>query len=114
MLRDQGCEVDIVPVYETTKASAERAAELAARLEARALDVVMLTSSSTADSLCELLGPRAAELLRGVLVASIGPITTKTAEARGLTVGVTATESTIVGLLAALESHFSSPQGDRA
>jgi uroporphyrinogen III methyltransferase/synthase len=114
MLRDKGCEVDIVPVYETTPASAERAAELAARLEARALDVVMLTSSSTADSLCELLGPRAAELLRGVLVASIGPITTKTAEARGLTVGVTATESTIVGLLAALESHFSPPQGDRA
>lgn len=110
MLRDQGCEVDIVPVYETTPASASRAAELAARVEAGALDVVMLTSSSTADSLCDLLGPRAPELLRGVLVASIGPITTRTAEGRGLTVGVTATESTIAGLLAALESHFSPPE----
>jgi uroporphyrinogen III methyltransferase/synthase len=72
-------------------------------LEAHRLDVVMLTSSSTADSVCELLGERAAELLRPVLVASIGPITTATAEKRGLSVGVTATESTTAGLVAAIE-----------
>ena len=45
------------------------------RLEASGVDIVMLTSSSTADSLCDLLGERARELLRDVLVASIGPIT---------------------------------------
>ncbi len=76
------------------------------RLEERAVDVVMLTSSSTADSLCELLGPDAPELLRGVAVASIGPITTATAEKRGLTVAVTATVSTTLGLVAAIEQHF--------
>jgi len=41
-----------------------------------------------------------------VLVASIGPITTDTAVARGLTVGVTATESTLPGLLSAIEREL--------
>ncbi len=50
--------------------------------------------------------PRAAELLAGVAVASIGPVTTATAEKRGLTVAVTATVSTTVGLVEALERHF--------
>jgi uroporphyrinogen III methyltransferase/synthase len=108
-LRAAGCEVDIVPVYETTAASAARRDELIQRLEARAVDVVMLTSSSTADSLCELLGDRAPELLREVLVASIGPITTATAQKRKLSVGVTAEESTTAGLVAALERYFTSP-----
>jgi uroporphyrinogen III methyltransferase/synthase len=66
----------------------------------------MLTSSSTADSLVELLGPRAQELLQSVLVASIGPVTTATAQRRGLTVAVTATVSTVEGVLSALEIHW--------
>ncbi len=105
-LRQHGCEVSIVPVYETRPASAERRAELVARLEARAVDAVLLTSSSTADSLCELLGARAGELLAGVAIASIGPITTATAEKRGLAVAVTATVSTTLGLVEALNRHF--------
>jgi uroporphyrinogen III methyltransferase/synthase len=105
-LREQGIAVDVVPVYETRAASAERRDELVKRLEARAVDAVMLTSSSTADSLCDLLGERAAELLREVTVASIGPITTATAEKRGLTVAVTATVSTTAGLVEAMERHF--------
>ena len=107
-LQEHGCEVSILPVYETRPASAERRAELITRLEAHAVDAVLLTSSSTADSLCELLGARAAELLHGVVLASIGPVTTATAEKRGLTVVVTATVSTTVGLLDALEQHFAS------
>ena len=106
MLRARGAEVDIVPVYETRAASADRREELVRALEAREIDAVMLTSSSTADSLCELCGARAPELLRDVLVASIGPITTATAEKRGLTVGVTAGESTTAGLVAAMEAHY--------
>jgi uroporphyrinogen III methyltransferase/synthase len=105
-LRAAGCDVDIVPVYETRPASAERRDELISRLEARTIDCVMLTSSSTADSLVELLGPRAQELLQSVLVASIGPVTTATAQRRGLTVAVTATVSTVEGVLSALEIHW--------
>jgi uroporphyrinogen III methyltransferase / synthase len=108
-LRAAGCEVYVVPVYETRPASIERRDELVRRLEEGAVDAVMLTSSSTADSLCELLGPRAAELLARVLVASIGPITTATAEKRGLTVALTATVSTTAGLVEALEQHLARP-----
>lgn len=78
-----------------------------AALEARSLDVVLLTSSSIADGLVDLLGPRAVELLADVFVVSIGPITTATAERRGLTVGLTAAESTVAGLVSALEGHLS-------
>lgn len=105
-LRAEGCEVDVVPVYETQAASSDRRDELIHRLSTHGVDIVMLTSSSTADSLADLLGERAAELLEDVLVASIGPITTATAEKRGLAVGVTAPESTLPGLVAAIERHL--------
>jgi len=105
-LREAGCEVEVVPVYETRQASSDKREELVRRLEARALDAVMLTSSSTADGLCDLLGSRAGSLLEGVVVASIGPITTRTAEKRGLQVAVTAEESTTAGLVEAMERHF--------
>ena len=39
-------------------------------------------------------------------VASIGPITTRTAEERGVRVDVTAKTYTVDGLLDALERHF--------
>lgn len=110
-LREAGCEVDVVPVYETRAASEERRRELARLVEEGRVDVVLLTSSSTADSVCDALGPGAGDRLaeKGVLVASIGPITTATAERRGLRVGVTAEVSTTLGLIEAVERHLDAP-----
>jgi len=105
-LREAGVATDVVAVYETKPASVERAQELTKWLENKQIDVVLLTSSSTATQLCDRLGPRAPELLASVLVASIGPVTTKTAEARGLCVGVTAQVSTVAGLLESIEMHL--------
>lgn len=105
-LRAAGCTVDVVPVYETVGPPPERRDALVQLLEAGGADVVMLTSSSTAANLCDLLGERAPDLLRGALVASIGPITTETAKKRGLDVAVTAQVSTLPGLVAAIESHL--------
>jgi uroporphyrinogen III methyltransferase/synthase len=76
--------------------------------EERRIDIVLFTASSTVDSLCDLLGARAARLLDGVLIASIGPITSRTAERRGLTVAVTAEVSTTEGLVDALEQKLKS------
>ena len=106
VLRAAGCEVDVVPVYETVAPPAERREALRALLEARRVDVVMLTSSSTVTHLVDLVGEGAADLLAPVLLASIGPITTDTATKRGLTVGVTAEVSTVPGLLSAIEAHL--------
>lgn len=104
-LRAADLHVDVVPVYETVTASSERAAELRRLLPT--IDVVMLTSSSTATELCKLIGDDAPERLRDVTLASIGPITTKTAQDLGLDIAVTAELSTVPGLIAALEAHFS-------
>lgn len=106
LLRAAGCTVDVVPVYETKKAPPERCAELVRMVEQKRIDVVLLTASSTVDGLCDALGEDAARLLEGVVLASIGPITTATAEKRGLAVAVTAEVSTLGGLLEAVEAYF--------
>jgi uroporphyrinogen III methyltransferase/synthase len=106
ILRAAGCEVDVVPVYETQKASPERRAALVRMVEDKRIDVVLLTASSTVDGLCDALGEDAARRLEGVVLASIGPITTATAEKRGLSVAVTAEVSTLGGLIEAVERHF--------
>ncbi|MBL9025962.1 MAG: uroporphyrinogen-III C-methyltransferase [Myxococcales bacterium] len=113
-LRAAGAEVDVVFAYETKAIEPERAAELRRAFERGELDVVLLTSSSMASSLCDALGEGAGAILERALVASIGPITTKTAEGRGLRVRVTAGVSTIEGLVEAVERHIESETSRRA
>ncbi|MEQ9319792.1 MAG: uroporphyrinogen-III synthase, partial [Polyangiaceae bacterium] len=102
MLREAGMAVDVVPVYRTVTATPKGDIDQVVD----GIDVVTLTSSSTVDSLCTMLGEGAPELLAGKVIASIGPITTATAEAHGLEVTVTATVSTSPGLVEALEDYF--------
>lgn len=106
MLREAGAEVDVVAAYETRPVSAERAEELRALLTSGGVDVVLFTSGSTVSSLCELLGPDAAALLAKVTVGSIGPVTSRALEERGVARTVTARKYTVAGLLDALEAHF--------
>ncbi len=102
MLRAAGCEVDVVPAYETHAPPPSVVAGLAQELAQGRIDAVMFTSSSTVENLCDLLGPHAAEQLARSRVASIGPVTTATAEERGLRVDVTARQFTVAGLVDAL------------
>ncbi|MGH7439917.1 MAG: uroporphyrinogen-III synthase [Polyangiaceae bacterium] len=105
-LRAAGWEVDVVAAYENRPPSPEKTAWLLRELEDRRIDAVVFTSSSTVDNLCDLLGPRASERLQGVRIASIGPLTTATARERGLRVDVTAAQSTVRGLVQALEESW--------
>ena len=105
-LRAAGCKVDVVAVYKTRSPPRPLLEALSTLLEAGEIDVVTFTSSSTVEHLCDALEARAAALLAKTCVASIGPITTETAQKRGVRVDVMATEYTIVGLVAALERHF--------
>jgi uroporphyrinogen III methyltransferase/synthase len=109
-LRAAGCEVDVVAVYTTRPPPRPLLEALAALLEAREIDAVTFTSSSTVEHLCDALESRAPELLAKTCVASIGPITTSTAEKRGLRVDVTASEHTVPGLVCALEDHLARAQ----
>jgi uroporphyrinogen III methyltransferase/synthase len=105
-LRAAGCEVDVVSVYKTRSPPRALLEGLAALLEGGEIDAVTFTSSSTVEHLCDALEARAAELLARTCVASIGPITTETAQKRGIRVDVVAEVSTIPGLVTALENHF--------
>jgi uroporphyrinogen III methyltransferase / synthase len=105
LLRQAGSHVDVVPVYETVAADSGEA--LRGHFEQREIDVALFTSSSTVNAVVDTLGSGAAEILSGVTVASIGPITSRTLAERGIRVDSEATTFTVDGLLDALERHFS-------
>jgi len=105
MLRDAGATVDEVPAYETIPARVDLS-ELRALLQARAVDLVTFTSSSTVRSFLALLGADAAALLAGVPAGCIGPITAETAGAAGLAVVVQPTTYTIAAFTDALRTYF--------
>jgi uroporphyrinogen III methyltransferase/synthase len=105
-LRSAGCEVDVVAAYETRAPPAEVTAALRSELEAGRVDAVALTSSSTVDNLCDLLGEAAPHILSGLRVAAIGPITKDTALARGLRVDVVPGEYTLPALVDALAESY--------
>jgi uroporphyrinogen III methyltransferase / synthase len=107
-LRGAGIDVDVVAAYRTDPLPPERASELVKLFEQRAVEIVILTSSSIARSLLALLGDRRSELLAPVTVASIGPITTATLEELGVIPQVSADVYTVPGLLDALERYFAS------
>ncbi len=73
------------------------------------LDAVVFSSPSTMRNLSVLLGGmnRLEEVLQGVTVASIGPVTTKACRELGLTVTVEPDQATLDDLLQALVEHFS-------
>jgi uroporphyrinogen III methyltransferase/synthase len=105
LLRRAGSLVDVVPVYETVAADAGQA--LRAHFEKREIDAALFTSSSTVNAVVDTLGRQAPDILGGVTVASIGPITSKTLAERGIRVDTEALTFTVDGLLDALERHFS-------
>lgn len=100
-LRAAGATVDVVAAYRTVLPD-EPAPGLEA-LAAGAIDVVTLTSSSTARHLVALARGRV-DLINRARVACIGPITAATARELGLRVDVVAEEHSIPGLVAALEA----------
>jgi uroporphyrinogen III methyltransferase/synthase len=97
--------VEVVPAYRTVQ-SDEDATAIRALLEEGGAHAVTFTSSSTVRNFLALLGPDAADLLRGVVVASIGPITARTAAAAGIASQVVPDRYTIPDFVDALVSHF--------
>ncbi len=103
-LRKAGARVHVAEAYETAVPEQSRA-----RLR-KALDdprerptIITFTSSSTARNFVALLDSQnPAQALRGITVASIGPVTSATLRELGLPVDVEAKEYSIAGLVKAL------------
>jgi uroporphyrinogen III methyltransferase/synthase len=108
-LEQSGATVDQVITYRTLvpNSSKESAHKL---LSSGKIDAVTFTSSSTVNNLIQLLDGDSG-LLDGKLIASIGPITSRTAHDRGLTVDVEAPVHTVEGLVEALKAHFAKAKG---
>ena len=95
-----GAEVWDVPVYKTIIGGANRE-ELQTMLREKEIQIVTFTSSSTVRNFVTLLDGDVS-LLEGVLLYSIGPITSATAEELGLKIFKEAAQYTISGLVDAL------------
>jgi uroporphyrinogen III methyltransferase/synthase len=104
-LTRRGAQVDVVPAYRTVR-SAHAAEPVRAMLRDRNIHAVTFTSSSTVKYFLELVGEEARDLLRGVVVASIGPITAETAARRGIASDIVPESYTIPALAEALIRHF--------
>jgi uroporphyrinogen III methyltransferase / synthase len=75
-------------------------------------DVITFTSSSTASNFCQLqLSPHLRQKLATAKIASIGPVTSDTLRALGMRVDMEAKESTMAGLVSAIESYFGEASG---
>ncbi len=76
-------------------------------LEKRSVDCITFTSSSTVQNLAAMLGEELMlDMLKGVVVASIGPITSKSCRDLGLKVDIEPKVYTLDALAEALEAHF--------
>ncbi len=101
-LAKMGADVDEIPAYETIKA-VENTDDLIQKLKDKQIDLITFTSSSTVKNFKALLPAESfSELIAGVTIASIGPITTDTARELGFDVHITAESYTIPGLVAAI------------
>jgi uroporphyrinogen III methyltransferase / synthase len=111
-LRAHGSDVEVVAAYENRPLESSAAA-LRERIESGQADAILFTSSSTVSSTLEALGASATPLLSRLVLASIGPITTRSLQAAGLEPTVQANPYTVDGLLDALETHFKARPVDR-
>jgi uroporphyrinogen III methyltransferase / synthase len=103
-LEAKGWGVQAVEAYRTVAVTPEPAVlELAA-----GADAVCFTSSSTVTNYLAAVGPGGRV---PSVVASIGPVTSETANAAGLTVTVEADPHTVAGLVDALAGVLSEPRG---
>jgi uroporphyrinogen III methyltransferase/synthase len=112
LLREKGGRVEVVEAYETVVP--QLAVGELQRLFTPSPHVITFTSSSTAANFARLAGENNIfESLRGVAIASIGPITSETIRKLGLTVTIEAGESTMSGLVQAIKDHFrmQTPEG---
>ncbi len=106
LLRERGAIVDEVDAYETVVPSDLTLERVKANLQDRA-DLITFTSPSTIRNLAHILGnDQLRDLLKGVRVACIGPVTLEAARELGIVVDVVAMTHTIDALVEAIVNEI--------
>jgi uroporphyrinogen III methyltransferase/synthase len=111
-LRDAGATVTEVVAYRTVVGGAEQegSQDIYRMLLDHQIDAVTFTSASTVRNFVSILGQdQAADLLRGTVVACIGPVTAEAARQLDLSPTVLPGRYTIPHLVDALVEHFAVP-----
>ncbi len=98
-LQNHGALPEEIAIYHTLPSQPD--SQALAELE-KGIDIATFTSSSTVQNFFALLDGRAFELLKGVVIACIGPITAETAQTLGLAVDIVPKDYTVDGLVEAL------------
>ena len=107
-LTKMGARVDEVTAYET-RLDDEGKEELISLLESNEIDAVTFTSSSTVSNFMSMLESKdTKKLLKNVVTASIGPITSDTARSLDIEPAIEAKEYTIQGLVDSLIAYYES------
>jgi uroporphyrinogen-III synthase len=105
-LRSAGAQIDVIEAYETVvPQSSRKRLQAALKNPKQRPQVVTFTSSSTVKNFVQLLGARKPKL-DGVLMSSIGPVTSATLREHGLNVDIAAKQFTIPGLVTAIVRHY--------
>ncbi len=105
-LREKGAAVDVVPVYETIFPP-ESTPELEELLKNKNIDIITITSASTATNLIKHCPRQHLAILKTIPTACIGPISAKAAAKAGLNVKSIAEEYTSEGLINTLTAYLS-------
>jgi len=102
-LRERGARVDVVTAY---RAAPTRDSDLLLRRLGDGLAAITFASGAAVEHLRAALGGRFDGLLGGVVVASIGPVTSLACRAAGLAVAVESPRARMGDLVDALEGWF--------
>lgn len=100
-VRELGGHIDTPAAYKTIRPQTH-AKRLERFLREGKITMATFTSASSFNNLQEFLGSETTELLKGVTIAVIGPVTKKVVEKAGLTAGIMPEEATIDGLVQAI------------
>ncbi len=114
-LRRAGAHVDVIEAYETVvPPTSRRSLQAALKNPSKRPDVVTFTSSSTVKNFIGLMGKRrVANVVAGIKMASIGPVTSATLREHRLPVDIEAREFTIPGLVIAILDVITSGQSTK-
>ena len=101
----RGAAVEVIPIYRTVKSS-PGLEKLRSILTSEKVDCLVCTSPSSIHSLAESLGNEMKLLLKGVVIAVIGPIAMESAEKVGLRPAIQPQTSTAPELVRAIREYF--------
>ncbi|MDP2210124.1 MAG: uroporphyrinogen-III C-methyltransferase [Candidatus Aquicultor sp.] len=103
-LKQMGAEVDVAEAYQTVLDN-DAALRIKELLVKGAIDIATFTSPSTIDNFAKLVGPDLHQLIDGLAIAVIGPVTAEAVKKLGLNVDIIAGEYTVPGLVEAIVEH---------